>query len=141
MPTKKAHAQLRSTFIAWGFIFAGWATQPWPPIAATCFAAGFTLCVALFISDARHARAIERAEPVTPHPRRTPTHPRPGHRRGCGVTGEQIPADEVLPGDEILAEDTWAQVRAANIYDGWVSIVVAGMDLRYTIGEPVWVQR
>jgi hypothetical protein len=57
------------------------------------------------------------------------------------VTGEQIPADEVLPGDEILAEDTWAQVRAANIYDGWVSIVVAGMDLRYTIGEPVWVQR
>jgi hypothetical protein len=76
MPAKKAHAQLRSTFLAWALIFAGWATQPWPPVAYACFAAGFALCVALFISDVRHARAIERADDVTPHTRRTPTHVR-----------------------------------------------------------------
>jgi hypothetical protein len=53
----------------------------------------------------------------------------------------QIPARDVLPGDRVMVEGEFASVHAARCYDGWVSIAVPGMDLRYAANDPVWVKR
>jgi hypothetical protein len=47
-------------------------------------------------------------------------------------------AHEVLPGDEVWVENGWAQVDAARVYDGWVSLTVPGMELRLHETELVW---
>jgi hypothetical protein len=44
----------------------------------------------------------------------------------------------VLPGDEVWVENGWAQVDAARVYDGWVSLTIPGMELRLHETELVW---
>ena len=53
----------------------------------------------------------------------------------------QIAARHVLPGDRIMVEGEPVAVHASNVYDGFVSIAVPGMDVRFTMDETVWVWR
>ena len=52
---------------------------------------------------------------------------------------KKVLARHVLPGDRIMVEGAYVQVDASNVYDGFVSIAVPGMDVRYSLTDHVWV--
>jgi hypothetical protein len=54
---------------------------------------------------------------------------------------KKVLARHVLPGDRIMVEGAYVPVDASNVYDGFVSIAVPGMDVRFTMDETVWVWR
>ena len=52
-------------------------------------------------------------------------------------TETQRHAAAMVPGEQVYAEEAWHVVEASRRYDGWVSITVPGMELRFREDEVV----